>query len=32
MTPIGLAKRTHVVLMLASGETFHKISKYVEMG
>lgn len=31
-TPVGLAKRARAVLMLASGETFHKTSEYVGMG
>ena len=31
-TPTGLAKRARAVLMLASGETFHKTSEYVGMG
>ncbi len=31
-TPVGLAKRACAVLMLASGETFHKTSEYVGMG
>jgi hypothetical protein len=31
-TPAGLAKRARAVLMLASGESFHKTSEYVGMG